>query len=260
MSIDRFGLGGWWPRPEQAAAGALDRLPADQWPMLAARWLAAGFDSPSLRQLAQFQTGDAPASLRVDHRSSSHWGGLRAQPVGRGQPVPPHVQRLQRQHRAARDEMALMPEVLRSLGFDPAPADEAFVARCQSALDVVQHDLDVTGYGRYRMRARFGLGWPSAVYPALPDGSYWGGNQGMSREEDDSSLLFSAAGLVSGTLKEIPEIEWPVCAVHGGHPDSIWAGEEPVRLVKKMPWWQCTNTGHPLAPVGQLTAEIAKTM
>lgn len=155
--------------------------------------------------------------------------------------------------------MALKPVVLRSLGFDPAPADEAFVARCQSALDVVKHDLDVTGYGCYRMRARFGS-WPSAVYPALPDGSYWAGNQGMSREEDDSSLLFSAADLVSGTLREIPEIEWPVCAVHGGHPDSIWDGEEPVRLVKKVPWWQCTNTGHPLAPVGQLTTEIAKTM
>jgi hypothetical protein len=42
-----------------------------------------------------------------------------------------------------------MPEAMRSIGFDPAPADEEFVARCQSALDVVQHDLDVTGYGQY---------------------------------------------------------------------------------------------------------------
>jgi hypothetical protein len=59
MSIDRFGLGDWWPRPKQAAAGALDHLPADQWPMLAAKWLAAGFDSQSLRQLAQLQTGES---------------------------------------------------------------------------------------------------------------------------------------------------------------------------------------------------------
>ena len=122
MRIDRFGLGDWWPRPQQAAAGALDHLPPDQWPMLAARWLAAGFDSQSLRQFAQLQTGESPASLRADRRSSSRRGGLWAQPVGAGQPVPAEVQRLQRWHRAALDAMELMPEVLRSLGFDPAPA------------------------------------------------------------------------------------------------------------------------------------------
>ncbi len=47
-------------------------------------------------------------------------------------------------------------------------------------MDIVQRDLDATGYGRYQMRARFGRGWPSAVHAALPDGSHWG--QGMSRE------------------------------------------------------------------------------
>jgi hypothetical protein len=152
----------------------------------------------------------------------------------------------------------LMPEVMRSIGFDPAPADDAFVARCQSALDVVQHDLDITGYGQYRMRARFGA-WPAIVYATLPDGSYWGGGQGMARAEEGPGLLCSAADSVSATLKEIPEIEWPVCAVHGGHPGSIWDGEDPVDLIKKVAWWRCTNTGHLLAPVGRLTAEIAKT-
>jgi hypothetical protein len=73
---------------------------------------------------------------------------------------------------------------MRSIGFDPAPADEAFVARCQSALNVVQHDLDVTGYGEYRMRARFGGGWPAIVYATLPGGSYWGGGEGMSHARD----------------------------------------------------------------------------
>jgi hypothetical protein len=82
----------------------------------------------------------------------------------------------------------------------------------------------------------------------------------MSREMKGSWLLFSAADLVSATLKEVPEIEWPVCAVHGGHPASIWDGEEPVGLIAKTAWWQCTNTGHALAPVGQLTAEIVKTL
>jgi hypothetical protein len=153
--------------------------------------------------------------------------------------------------------MELMPEVLRSLGFDPAPASEEFMARCQKALDIVQHDLDATGYGRYQMRARIGGGWPSSVHATMPDGTYWG--EGMSREPKGSWLLCSAANSVSGTLKEIPEIEWPVCAIHGGHPESIWDGEDPVDLLKKVAWWRCTSTGHPLAPVGQLTAETART-
>jgi hypothetical protein len=154
--------------------------------------------------------------------------------------------------------MDLMPEVLRSLGFDPAPANEEFTARCQGAVDVVQHDLDATGYGQYQMRARLGQGWPARVHAALPDGSYWG--EGMSREMEGSWLLVCAADSVSGTLKEVHEIEWPVCAVHGGHPGHIWHGRDPVDLIKKVAWWRCTNTGHPLAPVGQLTAESARTL
>lgn len=151
-----------------------------------------------------------------------------------------------------------LPDVLRSIGFDPAPADQAFLARCQGALDIVQRDLDMTRYGQYQMRVRFGQGWPTAVYPAMPDGSYWGGGQGISREADGPWLLAATADSASATLKEILEIEWPVCAIHGGHPTSIWDGEEPVGLIGKVAWWQCTNTGHPLAPVGQLSGEAAR--
>jgi hypothetical protein len=245
MSGDKFGLGDWWPRPQQAATGALDHLPADQWPMLAARWLAAGFDSEPLRRLAQLQIGEFPAGP----------GGDWAAPVG--MPLPVEAQRVQRRFRAVRDAMDLMPEVLRSIGFDPAPADEEFLARCQEAVDIVQHDLNATGYGRYQMRARFLGGWPSTVHAALPDGS-WG--EGMSRELEGSWLLVAAADSVSGALKEVEEIEWPVCAVHGGHPGHIWHGRDPVDLIKKVAWWRCTNTGHRLAPVGQLTAETARTL
>ena len=219
--------------------------------MLTAKWLAAGFDSPSLRQLAQLHTGEIRASLRAGRRSSSRRSDRWSQPL---------PAEILRRHRAALYAMELMPEVLRSIGFDPAPADEEFTARCQKALDVVQHDLDATGYGRYQMRARLGQGWPPTVYPTLPDGSYWGGGEGMARETEGSWLLVTAAAAVSATLKEIPEIEWPVCIIHGGHPDSIWDGEEPVDLIDKTAWWRCTNTGHPLAPVGQLTAETARTL
>lgn len=105
-------IGNRWPRPGQAAVGALDHVPVGDWPGLAARWLAAGFDSESLRQLAKLRSWETGAAL------------------------------------------VLMPEALRSIGFDPAPAGEEFRARCQAALDIVQRDLDVTGYGRYRVRAR----------------------------------------------------------------------------------------------------------
>ncbi len=252
MSIDEFGLGSWWPRPDQAAAGGLDHLPADQWPMLAARWLAAGFDSPLLRQLAELRErrDDARVTGEDGPADWTDTSGLSLRPPGNAY-IPAEI-------RVARQALDLMPEVMRSIGSDPAPADEAFVARCQSALDVVQHDLDVTGYGRYRMRACFGDGWPAAVHATLPDGSYWG--EGMSREMKGSWLLYKAADSVSATLKEMPEIEWPVCASHGGHPDSIWAGEEPVGLIGNAAWWQCTNTGHALAPVGQLTARVAKAL
>lgn len=114
MSIGKFGLGDWWPKPKQAAAGALDHLPPDHWPMLAAKWLAAGFDSEPLRRLAQLQIGESPASLRADRRGSARRGGVRAQPVGL--PLPIKAQRIQRRFRAIGDAMDLMPEVLRSLG------------------------------------------------------------------------------------------------------------------------------------------------
>lgn len=225
--------------------------------MLAAKWRAAGFDSPSLRQLAQLHTGETPPSLRAGRRSSCRRSGGWAQQLGLYEPLPAEAQR---RHRAAMDAMERMPEVLRSIGFDPAPADEEFTARCQKALDVVQHDLNATGYGRYQMRARLGQAWPATVFPTLPDGSYWGGGEGMTRKTEGSWLLVTAAASVSATLKEIPEVEWPVCIIHGGHPASIWDGEEPVDLIDKAAWWRCTNTGHPLAPVGQLTAATARTL
>ncbi len=219
-NIDEFGLGAWWPRPDQAATGALDHLPAGQWPMLAAKWLPAGFDSQSLRQLAKLRVGDNGAAF---------------------------------------DALDLMPEAMRSIGFDPGPADEELRARCQNALDIVQHDLDVTGYGQYRMRARFGGGWPATMFATLPDGSYWGGGEGMSRRLAGSWLFFAAADSVSATIEEVHEVEWPICSVHGDDPTTRYLhGDEPVVLIKKVAWWWCTRAGHAFAPVGQLTAKLVK--
>lgn len=145
---------------------------------------------------------------------------------------------------AAMAALDLMPEAMRSIGFDPAPADEEFAAHCQSALDIVQHDLDVTGYGRYRVRASLGRGRPAAMFATFPDGSYWNGGGGMTREDAGSWLLCRAADSVSATIKEVFEVEWPVCAVHGGHPEtSVWDGEEPVDLIDEVAWWRCTKHG-----------------
>ena len=78
---------------------------------------------------------------------------------------------------------------------------------------------------------------------------------------DGASLLFNAAASVSGTLQEVDEIEWPVCGVHGDDRIAhVLDGEDPVTLIDGVAWWWCMRAGHALAPVGQLTARIARTL
>ena len=84
----------------------------------------------------------------------------------------------------------------------------------------------------------------------------------MTREMDDARLLFTAAASVSGTIKEVDEIEWPACAADGEEPVALsddFVHDEPVTLIDSVPWWWCIRAGHALAPVGQLTAKIART-
>jgi len=150
--------------------------------------------------------------------------------------------------------IALMPEALRSIGFDPAAADEEFTARCQAALVIVQGDLDVTGYGQYRMRAHLDSGWPPAVFAALPDGSYWSGAWGMTRQMDDASPALhcgfiglwharrDASDPVAG-LRRPPRYSPGLSLVwRGARRDHRWRGVVVV-----------SARGHALAPVGQLT-------
>ena len=47
----------------------------------------------------------------------------------------------------------------------------------------------------------------------------------MTRRMKGSWLVFSAADSVSATLKEGSEIEWPLCALRGGHQACIRDGE-----------------------------------
>src|SRR5262245_40025057 len=112
MKVNRLGLGDWWPRPDQAAAGGLDHLPPDQWPMLAARWLAAGFESPWLRQLAELE-----AERRAPELAAKD--GLRtwAAPDGPASAGPSGNANLPANFRVAERALDLMPEALRSIGF-----------------------------------------------------------------------------------------------------------------------------------------------
>jgi hypothetical protein len=78
---------------------------------------------------------------------------------------------------------------------------------------------------------------------------------------DDADLLFYAAGSVSGTIEEVHEFEWPVCAVHGDDRATRYRhGDEPVEDFDGVVSWWCTRAGHPMAPVGQLTGRTAKTL
>ena len=183
--------------------------------MLAAKWLAAGYDSPSLRQLAKIRAGESRA-VRLD-------------------------------------ALDLMPKALRSLGFEPSPGNAEFRAHCQKAIDIVQHDLDLTGYGQYRMQARLDPG-RALIFATLADSSYWNAGGGMTPDLDGSWLLFAAAESVSATIEDVHGIEWPVCAVHADDRRTSW---EPAAHIRKVAWWQCTRARHTLAPVGQLTAKIA---
>jgi hypothetical protein len=99
----------------------------------------------------------------------------------------------------------LMPQALRSIGFDPSAGTAVFMTRSQEILDVVQRDLDATGYGEYRMRpVNLSFEPRVAVYAALPDGGSWSGvGEGMTRRMNDADLLWHAAQSVSGTLAEV---------------------------------------------------------
>jgi hypothetical protein len=83
----------------------------------------------------------------------------------------------------------------------------------------------------------------------------------MTRQMDDASLLFTAASSVSGTLEEVHQIQWPVCAAHRGIPLAYpLYGEELVEIIGGVVSSWCARGGHALARVGQLTARIARTL
>jgi len=189
----------WRMGPGRAAAGGLEDVPLSHWPRLAARWLAAGFDSEPLRRLAGLRSGE---------------------------------------YLAIAD---LMPQALRSIGFDPSAGAAVFMTRSQEILNVVQRDLDATGYGEYRMRpVNLSFEPRVAVYAALPDGGSWSGvGEGMTRRMNDADLLWHAAQSVSGTLAEVLGLVWPACAIHPGEPMTPSSDSGTPRAGTSGVVWRC---------------------
>jgi|SRR6185437_1282908 len=156
----------------------------------------------------------------------------------------------------------MMVEALRSLGYKIIEERE-FAERCKIPLGIVQRDLDITGYGEYRMRPVNLASGPIYVemWAALPDGSSWsGGGGGMTPDMDDAALLWHAARSVSDTLGEVLGMFWPLCATHGGQPMTPPEHREVEGgLIDGVVWWWCRDDiGHPSAPVGQLSKATAR--
>jgi hypothetical protein len=213
--------------PSSAAAGALDRLPVADWPMLAAYWLADGFDSEVLRELAGLS--------RQDTAQARELMPLALDSIGC------HV--VTEAELAARASLALA-IVQRDL--DATGFGEFVMRPVNLLLGPVSVEL-----------------W--AALPDGRSGS--GGCDGMRPGMDDASLLWSAAHSVSDTLGEVLRIDWPVCAVHGGEPITPADHREVSHgLIGGAVWWWCRSaaertggTGHAVAPVGQLTPATART-
>lgn len=97
--------------------------------------------------------------------------------------------------------------------------------------------------------------------PGLAGRLVLGRRRGIKRDTAGVWLLFHAADLASDTLREVCEIEFPVCTAHGGDPMTPdWEGEERVAVIDEVVWWRCSHGDHALAPVGQLTTEAAKAL
>lgn len=151
----------------------------------------------------------------------------------------------------------LMPEALRSVGC-PVLLESEFAEQCRVPLDIVNRDLEASGYGRYRMHPVNLLRQPISLemWAAVPDGRSWSrGGPGMTPEMNDTDLLWHAARSVSDTLGEVLGITWPVCPAHDSGPMTPPGHREvPGGLIDGTVWWWCRRkAGHGAAPVGMLT-------
>jgi hypothetical protein len=193
----------------------------DEWPMLAAWWLADGFDSALLRELAGLGTADTMACRELIHEVL---GSI-------GYPVPVESEFADR----CRVPVGIVQRDLKATGFGRYQLHPRNLLVGPISLEM----------------------W--AALP--DGSSWSGGGNGMTPGMDDLNLLWHAAASVSDTLGEVLGIAWPVCAVHGGAPMTPPDHREvPGGFIDGAVWWWCrTRAGHAVVPVGQLTPQAART-
>lgn len=201
-----------WLQPVDAGeAYGLDSLPESEWPMVAAQWLADGFDSPQLRVVAGMDRADRGADIAAAMVAALASIGF---PVVSSEAFAGRCQTM----------LDLVAADLRRSGW----TEYRF-----RPVNVVTSVVRVV------------------MYAALVDGSFWsGGSEGMHPRMDDPGLLEAAADSVSDTLAEVERLIWPRCRKHGGrilipalgdHPRSAGGGVIRAGDLPPGVYWACTK-------------------
>ncbi|WP_157472449.1 hypothetical protein [Frankia sp. EAN1pec] len=202
-------------------------------PHLAADALAAGFDSPALRELAALGVRDDLEARRLLPVALTELGhSLEPQTDAWGELFPWEESRAR---------------------FDPD-----LVARTEQALAIVQRDLDGTDTGLGRLTLHWSGGYGDDGEPQLLVGfggePYRGGGNPADclGGVDLPHRVVSLAANVQECVMEMFQFYWPTCARHrrGLHlQDWDWEGIG-------WPVWRCrAERGHAVAPLGGLRTE-----
>lgn len=203
--------------PAQAASGSVDLVPISRWPMLAAHWLAAGFDSPQLREYAGLAEADVTEARELMPAVLESIGL--------------HVVTVDELAERCRVALAVVQRDLDATGFG----------------EYVMRPVNLAG-------GPLSLSMYAALPDGR---SWSGGCGGATPDMTDTILLWYAAHSVSDTLGEVLKIHWPVCLAHGGGPMTPPDHTEmPHGEIDGVVWWWCRpagRPGHAAAPVGQLS-------
>jgi hypothetical protein len=210
MGVDNRGV----ITPEQLATGD-ERVDAEDWPELAAQWLADGFDSQPLRRLAGTTKQDADDLAATVMREVLRSIGV-----------------------AIPSESALIKRCDRALSVVQRDLDATgFGQYCFST--VATDELEQAVFPTFRAKLE-GEGWDLNTDELEP-------------LDSAVELQCSAAAAVSGTLVEICFLAWPDCAHHNGPQLEARPRQLPNdHLVSA--WWYCPRGEHFVSAVGELSA------
>ncbi|OHV24891.1 hypothetical protein BBK14_22890 [Parafrankia soli] len=224
-------------------------------PHLAADALAAGFDSPALRELAALGVRDDLEARRLLPVALTELGhSLEPQTDAWGELFP---------WEESRARSGLGSRIWRTGELFPWEESRArfepdLVARTEQALTIVQRDLDETEAGLGRLTLHWSGEYGEDGEPQLLIGfggepHRGGGNPAECLDGADlPHRVLSLAENVQECVMEMFQFYWPTCARHrrGLHlPDWDWDGVG-------WPVWRCrAEGGHAVAPIGGLRKE-----